>query len=465
MRLLSRKKDAVDGQVRPEAALTVEQTLETKRGGTGYRSLFAYMGPALITSMAYMDPGNFGTDIGAGAAFNYGLLWTVWLANLMAMLLQYLSGKLGIATGRSLAENVRESLHSKRDIYLNWIGAEAAAAATDLAEYLGTVIALNILFNVPLFYASLFGAADVLILLALTTRRFRAIEYFFMLFVSIIGFGFLYDIAIAGLNVPQIAHSFIAPSFGSSSIPLIVGIIGATVMPHALYVHSALTKNRLTDGSSEEKKRLLTLHIRESVPVFLIAGAVNAAILIVSAVALYPKYSNVATVDDAYRIMIPVYGSIAAVVFAITLLCSGLASSATGTLAGQAIFEGMLGRKVNKNIRRFVTRIVNVFPTTVAVFLGLDPLSLLVYSQILLSLMIALPMIPLITFTAKKDLMGQFVNKRLTTTLALISATLIIALNTYLIYVILAPYNLILQALILGAYAVYHIYIVYAMLG
>src|SRR3989442_7840103 len=199
-----------------------------------------------------------------------------------------------------------------------------------------------------------------------------------MLFVSIIGFGFLYDIAIARLNVPQLAHSFIAPSFGSSSIRLIVGIIGATVMPHALYVHSALTKNRLTDGSSEEKKRLLTLHIRESVPVFLIAGAVNAAILIVSAVALYPKYSNVATVDDAYRIMIPVYGSIAAVVFAITLLCSGLASSATRTLAGQTILAGMLGRKANHDRRRFIIRIVHVFPTPFAVLLRLFPLFLLV---------------------------------------------------------------------------------------
>ncbi len=413
--------------------------------------------------MAYMDPGNYGTDIQAGAAFNYGLLWAVWMANLMAMLLQYLSGKLGIATGKDLPQLVRASLHSKLDIYLNWIGAEAAAAATDLAEYLGTVIALNILFNVPLLYASIFGAADILILLVLTSRRFRALEYFFMLFVSIIGVGFLYEILVTGLDLPQIAHSFVSPAIGSNSILLVVGIIGATVMPHALYVHSTLTKNRLVDGTIEEKKRLLKLHIRESVPAFLIAGMVNAAILIVSAVALYPKFSNISAVDDAYRIMIPLFGALAAAVFAVTLLCSGLASSTTGTLAGIAIMDGLLGTKVNKTLRRIITRVVNVFPTTIAVLLGLDPLGLLVYSQVLLSLMIALPMIPLIVFTARKDLMGQLVNRHLTTSLSLLSGTVIVGLNAVLVYVIVAPLNVYLQALVLGGYAAYHVYVVYAM--
>src|SRR6059036_2364506 len=426
------------------------QSVRGRNIGGGYRALFAYWGPALITSMAYIDPGNYGTDIQAGAAFNYGLLWAVWMANLMAMLLQYLSGKLGIATGKDLPELVRESLNSRFDIYLNWIGAEAAAAATDLAEYLGTVIALNILFNVPLLYASIFGAADTLILLGLASRRFRGVEYFFMLFVSIIGVGFLYEILVTGLSIPETVHSFVSPAIGSNNILLIVGIIGATVMPHALYVHSTLTKNKLTDHTIEEKRRVLKLHIRESIPAFTIAGMVNAAILIVSAAAFYPKFSNVSAVDDAYRIMIPIFGSLAAIVFAVTLLCSGLASSTTGTLAGIAIMDGMLGTKVNKTLRRIITRVVNVFPTTTAVLLGLDPLALLVYSQVLLSLMIALPMIPLIIFTAKKDFMGQFVNKGYTTLLALFSGIAIIGLNTYLIFVIVAPLSLYLQALILA---------------
>jgi manganese transport protein len=427
------------------------------------REVFVYAGPALIVSMAYMDPVNYGTDIQAGAAFNYGLLWTVWMANLMAMLLQYLSGKLGIATGKSLPELVRDSLHSKSDIYLNWIGAEVAAAATDLAEYLGTVIALNILFNVPLLYASVFGAADILILLALTSKRFRTLEYFFMLFVSIIAFGFLYEVLVAGPKAPQLAQSFFSPEFSPATITLVVGIIGATVMPHALYVHSSLTKDKLANQTIEEKKRVLKLHLRECVPAFLIAGMVNAAILIVSAVTFYPKFSTVSAVDEAYRIMIPIYGPLAAIVFAVTLLSSGLASSTTGTLAGQAIMEGLLGTRVNRNLRRIITRGVNVFPTTVAVLLGLDPLSLLVYSQVLLSLMIALPMIPLLMFTAKKELMGEFANRHSTTFLAVLTGGVIVGLNTYLIYVLVAPLSVFLQALTLGAYGAYHLYLVNAM--
>ncbi|MGA3406482.1 MAG: Nramp family divalent metal transporter [Candidatus Bathyarchaeia archaeon] len=439
--------------------------MQIRRFVSKYRALFIFAGPALITSMAYMDPGNYGTDIQAGAAFNYGLLWVVWMANFMAMLLQYLSGKLGIATGNDLAGLVRESLkNSKFDIFLNWIGAEAAVAATDLAEYLGTVIALNILFNVPLLYASLFGAADILILLALTSRRFRSLEYFFMLFVSIIAFGFLYEVTVTGLDIPQLVHSFVSPAFSPDSIVLIVGIIGATVMPHALYVHSTLTRDKLVDRTGEEKKRLLKLHTGESLVAFTIAGMVNAAILIVSAQAFYPKFSNISAVDEAYRIMIPIYGSFAAIMFAVTLLCSGIASSTTGTLAGQAIMDGLLGTKVNKTVRRVITRVINVFPTTIAVLLGFDPLFLLVYSQVLLSLMIALPMIPLITFTAKKDLMGPLVNKRLTTFLAVLTGTVIVALNTYLIYYIVAQFSVYLQALTLGAYGAYHLYLVYATL-
>lgn len=439
--------------------------MDGSRVGRALRELFAYGGPALIVSMAYMDPGNYGTDIQAGAAFNYGLLWTVWMANLMAMLLQYISGKLGIATGKDLPELVRESLKgSKFDIYLNWIGAEAAAAATDLAEYLGTVIALNILFNVPLFYASIFGAADILILLALTSRRFRALEYFFMLFVSVIAFGFLYEVLLSGMDFPQMAYSIVSPVFGSGSITLIVGIIGATVMPHALYVHSTLTKKKIVDGTPEEKRRLLKLHTRESSIAFITAGMVNAAILIVSAVTFYPKFSNVSAVDQAYRIMIPIYGTLAAVVFALTLLCSGLASSTTGTLAGQAIMEGLLGTKINKTFRRVITRIINVFPTTIAVLLGLDPLSLLVYSQVLLSLMIALPMIPLMFYTAKRKFMGELVNKPLTTFLGLLTGAVIIGLNTYLVYYLVAPLGLLLAATVLAAYGGYHLYLVYATL-
>ena len=397
------------------------------------RSLFVYLGPSLIVSMAYMDPGNYGTDISSGASFAYDLLWTVWLANLMAMVLQYLSGKLGIATGKSLPELVKISLKTKRFTIPYWLAAEAAAAATDLAEYLGTVIALNLLFNIPLIYAAILGALDVIILLALTSERFRIIEYFFMVFVSIISIGFLYQIILIQPSLSNIAYHSFAVNLNNDTILLVVGIVGATVMPHALFVHSWLTKNKLTTGSLEEKRRHRRLHVREVILTLTIASLVNVAILVSAAAAFYPTYSGVSTISQAYAVLKPLYGPLAAAVFAITLLASGLASSTTGTLAGQSIMDGLLGTHINKYLRRLVTRIINVFPTTLAILIGLNPLSLLVYSQVILSLMIPLPMIPLIIYTRRKGLMGEFVNKNITTVLGILSAVLIIALNIYLL--------------------------------
>ena len=379
--------------------------------------------------MAYMDPGNYGTDIQSGATFAYDLLWTVWLANLMAMVLQYLSGKLGIATGKGLAELIKTSLKIRRFTVPYWLAAEAAAAATDLAEYLGTVIALNILFGIPMLYAAVFGALDVIILLALTHERFRIIEYFFMVFVSIISIGFLYQILLIQPSLSNIAYHSVAISVNSDNILLVVGIVGATVMPHALFVHSTLTKNKLTTGTLEEKRRHRRLHLREVILTLTIASLVNVAILVSSAAAFYPTYMGVSTINQAYTILKPLYGYLAATVFAITLLASGIASSTTGTLAGQAIMDGLIGKHVNKYVRRLVTRVVNVFPTTLAILIGLDPLRLLVYSQVVLSLMIPLPMVPLLIYTRRRDLMGEFVNRRITTILALLAAGLIIILN------------------------------------
>lgn len=399
------------------------------------RNLFLYLGPALIVSMAYMDPGNYGTDIQSGASFAYDLLWAVWMANLMAMMLQYLSGKLGIATGKDLAELIRSSLKSRRYTVPYWLAAEAAAAATDLAEYLGTVIALNLLFGVPLLYAAIFGAADVIILLALTARTFRVVEYFFMLFVSVIAIGFLYQVILIGPSLSEMVYHSVAVSLsGPNEVLLVVGIVGATVMPHALFVHSTLTRDKLTTNTIEEKRRLRRLHLREVIITLTVAGLVNVAILVSAAAAFYPKYTGVSTISEAYKIMVPLYGGLAASIFAITLLASGLASSTTGTLAGMAMMDGLLGTHVNKNLRRIVTRLVNVFPTTVAVLIGLNPLSLLVYSQVILSLMIPLPMIPLILYTSRRGVMGEFVNRRITTILGILCAVVILSLNVLLLY-------------------------------
>lgn len=404
------------------------------------REFFAYLGPALIVSMAYMDPGNYGTAIQSGALFRNQLVWTVWMASLMAMELQYLSGKLGIATGRSLMELLRGSLHSRYYRLTYWLAAEAAAAATDLAEYLGTVLALNILFGIPLLYAAVLGAFDVLIILAFASRRFRVIEYAFMLFVSVISVGFLYELYVFGPNLADIVRHTFVPTLNRENIPFVVGIVGATVMPHALFLHSHLTKEKLKESTLEEKRRVRKLHLTECVVTLTVAALVNAAILVVAGKALCPVYGcigntdiNALTVTGAAKVMDGLYGPLAGIVFGVTLLSSGIASSTTGTLAGQAIMEGMLGMKINPYFRRIVTRVINVFPTVAAIVAGLSPLSLLVYSQVILSIMIPLPMVPLLYYTAKKELMGEFVNRKSTTLIALAVGGTILALNVYLL--------------------------------
>src|SRR6187200_279972 len=307
--------------------------------------LLLYTGPALLVSMAYMDPGNYGTDIQAGASLNYSLLWVVWLSSGMAMLLQYLSGKIGIATGLSLPEIIREKLKKKRKKYLipYWLAAETAVAATDLAEYLGTVIALNLLFGIPMIYAAIFGALDVIIILTLATqRRFYIIERLFAIFVSIIGFGYLYEIFIVKPDTTTILyHSFVPSLAGSHAILLAVGVIGATVMPHALFVHSWLTKNKAQDKPLEERRRMRKLHLVENVVLLTIAGMVNEAIMIMAAAAFHSDNPNVASISEAYKTLVPLFGATAGVVFLVTLLSSGVASSVVGTLAGQAIMEGL----------------------------------------------------------------------------------------------------------------------------
>jgi manganese transport protein len=382
-----------------------------------------------------MDPGNYGTDIQGGASLNYGLLWVVWLSSGMAMLLQYLSGKIGIATGLSLPEIIREKLKKKTYVIPYWLAAEAAAAATDLAEYLGTVIALNLLFGIPMIYAAIFGALDVILILTLATqRRFYIIERLFAIFVSIIGFGYLYEIFIARPDPSPILYHSLVPSLaGTDATLLAVGVIGATVMPHALFVHSWLTKNKAQNKSLEERKKMRKLHLIENVVLLTVAGMVNAAIMIMAAAAFHPHNANIVSISQAYKTLVPLFGATAGVVFLVTLLSSGIASSVTGTLAGQAIMEGLLGMKINIWLRRFITRFINVVPTTIAILLGLDPLSILVYSQVILSLMIPLPMIPLVILSRDNTLMGELVNRKITTTIAMVFVGIILTFNSYLL--------------------------------
>ncbi len=397
----------------------------------------AYAGPALIVSIGYMDPGNYGTDIRGGAAHGYTLLWVVWLASGMAMLLQYLSGKIGIATGLSLPEIIRQKFQKKIYIVPYWLSAEVVAAATDLAEYLGTVIALNLLFGVPLIYASIFGALDVIIILGLTSKRFRVLEQMFIIFVSVISFGYFYEIIIAKPDLAQITyHSFVPAIANSSALLVIVGVIGATVMPHVIFLHSALTRNKVQSTNIEDRAKFRKYHLIETITLLTIAGVVNATIMIMASVAFHPTNNDIQSISEAYGVLVPLFGLIAANIFVITLLSSGIASSVAGTLAGQVIMEGLLGKKVNVWIRRFITRFINVIPTTIAILLGIDPLNILVYSQVVLSILTPLPIIPLVILTKSKTLMGQFVNRNITTCLASVFVGIIVLFNVYLLLTI-----------------------------
>ena len=390
-----------------------------------------------MVSVAYMDPGNYGTDIQGGSSFNYNLLWVIWLSSGIAMLLQYLSGKIGIATGQSLAEIIRFKLKNKKFIVPYWISAEILIAATDLAEYLGTVIALNLLFNIPMIYAAIFGALDVILILAVTAKNFRFLEQLFILLVSIISFGYLYELFIVKPDPYSILyHSFIPSLQNSSAILVTVGIMGATVMPHAIFVHSYFTKHKVQEIKKitiDKKRQLRKLHLFENIFVLTIAGMVNAAIMIMAAAAFYSHDTPIASISEAYKTLIPLFGSLAGIIFLITLLSSGISSSIIGTLAGQSIMEGLLGINVNIWLRRIITRFVNVIPTTVALLLGFDPLNILVYSQVILSLLIPLPVIPLVLISKNKLLMGEFANKKSTTILSIIFVAIILTLNSYLI--------------------------------
>jgi manganese transport protein len=399
---------------------------------SGYWKFF---GPAVIASVAYMDPGNFGTDISGGASYGYVLLWAVVLANVMAMLLQYLSGKLGIATGMSLAAIMREKLKVRWRIIPYWLASETFAVATDLAEFLGVTSAVHLLFGVPLLISVWISALDVILIYGLAGKRFRHIELFITSLVSTMSLGYLYEILTTQPNLSQLAyHSFVPTLASADQVFIVVGVVGATVMPHALVAHSWLTKNKLVSNEDSERKQLLRYHTWDTLINFTNASLVNMAIMAMAGAAFYfHGFTNVATIDDAYITLTPLFGTVASCVFAVTLFASGWSSSTMSVMAGQVIFEDLIHTNFNPWARRIIIRILNVVPTSIAISLGYDPLTLLVYSQVVLSMLIPLPLIPLIAFTGDKKMMRHFVNRRITTVLALISAIIIIGLNAYLL--------------------------------
>ena len=400
------------------------------------------MGSGLIVSVAYIDPGNWGTNISGGAQYYYNLLWVIWLASIMAMLFQYISGKIGLV-GYNLVELIRKSTDKKIFVYIYWVLIEIAILATDLAEFLGIVVALDLLFNIPPIIGTFIAVFDVLLFFLLTHKKFRVVEISFVVFVSIIGLSFLYELILAHPSFSHILVHSITPNLNNSSIFIAVGIIGATVMPHALLIHSWLIKNKVNDlygsetfviyASKTEKRKILNYHRFDNFIALSLAGLINASMLIMAAAAFYYNGKVVVTLNEAYIILKPLFGPIAASIFAIALLSAGLSSSITGTLAGQAIMDGLVEVHISPWIRRIITRIINLVPLTIAILLNIEPLVILVISQVILSLMIPLPLIPILYFSSKESIMKEFKNKKITIIIAGIFTIIILLLNMYLL--------------------------------
>jgi manganese transport protein len=404
------------------------------KGKKGLGRLLPFMGPAFIASVAYIDPGNYATNISAGAQFGYTLLWVVILSNLMAMLIQVLSAKLGIVTGRNLAEQCRDNF-SKPVVYFMWGVMEIAAMATDLAEFLGAALGFNLLFGIPLWLAGLLTAAATFIILGLERYGFRPLEAVIAAMVGIVAVCYVIETFLDKPVWKDVLFHAVVPEFqGPGSILLATAIIGATIMPHAIYLHSALTQGRIVVKNPVLMKRLFRFEIYDVLIAMTAASLINSAMLVMAASAFHLQgLRNIGTIQEAYRTLQPLLGPAAGVVFALSLLASGLSSASVGTMAGQVIMQGFLHREIPIWVRRLVTMI----PSLIVIMLGLDPTRTLVISQVGLSFGLPFAIIPLVMFTSRRQLMGEMTNHKLTTFLAVMIACLIVVLNIYLIYSVL----------------------------
>jgi manganese transport protein len=409
------------------AALGPSQLQQLRARGR-WQSTLALLGPAFVAAVAYVDPGNFATNIAGGAKYGYLLLWVILGANLMAMLIQYLSAKVGIATGRNLPELCRERFSPPVTMGL-WVQAELIAMATDLAEFVGAAIALNILFGVPLFAAGLITAVVAFAILALQAKGYRRFETTIAGLLGVILLGFVYEVLNAGADPGAIAGGFVPGFEGSGSVLIATGILGATVMPHVIYLHSALTQHRVRARDDGERRELLRFQRLDVLIAMGVAGLVNMSMLIVAA-KLFHGQLQVETIEDAHHGFELKLGSGAAVAFGLALLASGLSSSSVGTYAGQVVMQGFIRRSIPLMLRRLVTMI----PALVVLAIGLNPTKALVASQVVLSFGIPFALIPLVMLTRTRELMGALVNRAQTTAAAVGVAGLIIALNVFLIY-------------------------------
>jgi manganese transport protein len=396
-----------------------------------FARVLPFMGPAFIASVAYIDPGNFATNIQGGAQFGYMLLWVITASNLMAMLIQTLSAKLGIATGRNLAELCREQFPKWVSVSM-WVLMELVAMATDLAEFLGAALGFNLLFHIPLFAAALLTALTTFIILGLERRGFRPLEAVITALVGVIAFCYIIETILDRPDMTQVIFHAVVPQFsGVESVLLATGILGATVMPHVIFLHSALTQNRIPTKNDGQLKRLFRFQLLDVTIAMGLAGLVNGAMLIMASSTFHAQgLQHIGTIEEAYRTLTPLLGSASSTVFAISLLASGLSSSTVGTMAGQVIMQGF----IHRSIPAWVRRVVTMAPPIIVIALGLDPTRTLVLSQVVLSFGLPFAIIPLVMFTRRKDLMGVLVNQRFTTIIAGMVAGLIVTLNIFLLY-------------------------------
>jgi manganese transport protein len=409
----------------PPGLRTVDEALHRTR----FR-LLPFLGPAFIACVAYIDPGNFATNIAGGAKFGYLLVWVIVASNLMAMLIQTLSAKLGIATRRNLPEVCREQ-YSRRTSILLWIQAELIAMATDLAEFLGAAIGFQLLLGTSLLVSTLLTGVAAFAILSLQRFGFRPFEAVISVIVGVIGTCYLIELFLADPDLRAVGAHALVPQFeGSESVLLAVGILGATVMPHVIYLHSALTQDRIVAEDTEGARRLLRYTRADVIIAMSLAGLINLSMLVMAAATFGASgLPNVDSLEGAHETLEPILGPAAATIFAIALLGSGLSSSAVGTLSGQVVMQGFVRRRIPVTVRRLVT----MAPAFVVAAIGLDPSRTLVLSQVVLSFGIPFALVPLISFTSRRDLMGPLVNRRLTTVAATVVAALIIALNLFLL--------------------------------
>ena len=396
-----------------------------------FARLLPFLGPAFIASVAYIDPGNFATNIQGGAKFGYMLLWVILASNLMAMLLQALSAKLGIATGTNLAEHCRNRF-SRPVVVGMWVIGELVAIATDLAEFIGAALALNLLFGMPLFLAGLLTGVITFLILGLERYGFRPLEAVISGLIAMVTISYLIETFLDKPNWNLVVyHTFIPQFQGTESVLLAAGILGATVMPHALYLHSALTQDRIVTRNPKQQKMLFQFELVDVFIAMGLASLINMSMLIMAASTFFfHGMKDIGTIEQAHRTLEPLLGSAASVIFGISLLASGLSSSSVGTMAGQVIMQGFM----HQHIPPWVRRLVTIVPSLIVIGLGFEPTRTLVISQVVLSFGLPFAVIPFVMFTSDKKLMGVLVNKRITTIIAIIVAALIIALNLFLLY-------------------------------